>query len=147
MSVIAWDGSTLAADKRIINGGIAKTCTKIFRHEKELLGITGDWDVGAELREWYKAGADPQAFPAEARTDGGRAGLSVFDGKTVRVYSTGPFPLVVEDKHFAAGSGRDFAYAAMYLGRGAVEAVRVASVFQTDCGSGYDLLTLHGDAS
>jgi hypothetical protein len=147
MSVIAWDGTTLAADKRIVNGGIAKTCTKIFRHEKELLGITGDWDIGAELREWYKAGAVPADFPDEARKDDGKAGLSVFDGKTVRVYSAGPFPLIVEDKFFAAGSGRDFAYAAMYLGRGAIEAVRIACHFQTDCGSGYDILTVGGGES
>ena len=144
MSVIAWDGSTLAADKRIVSQGLSKTCTKIFRHEGSLLGITGDWDLGMELVEWYRAGAVPKDFPEEARKDGGKSSLTVIDGKGIFVYSAGPFPLLVEDKHFAAGSGRDFAYAAMHLGRGAVEAVRIACVFQSDCGNGYDVMTLHG---
>jgi hypothetical protein len=32
----------------------------------------------------------------------------------------------------------------MYLGRSALEAVRIACVFQTDCGSGTDVLMLEG---
>lgn len=51
MTVIAWDGSALAADKRAVSGGgIARACTKIERHGSSLLGITGDWDTGAEMR-------------------------------------------------------------------------------------------------
>lgn len=69
MTVIAWDGSALAADKRAVSGGgIARACTKIERHGGSLLGITGDWDTGAEMREWFKAGAlpAPHAQPTHA---------------------------------------------------------------------------------
>lgn len=56
MTVIAWDGQTLAADKRAVSGGgIARTVTKIMRHDDALLAITGDWDAGAEMRAWLTA--------------------------------------------------------------------------------------------
>lgn len=72
MTVIAWDGCTLAADKRASSGGIARTVTKIERHEGCLIAMTGCWDTGAEMREWFKAGADPEKFPEKARRTAAR---------------------------------------------------------------------------
>ena len=41
MTVIAWDGHTLAADKRSVSGGgIARTVTKIQRHGDCLIAMT-----------------------------------------------------------------------------------------------------------
>jgi hypothetical protein len=143
MTVIAWDGHMLAADKRATNtSGLARTCTKIVRHKDKLLAMTGDWDDAAELREWFKAGADPEKFPKAARDD--KASLIVIDGKgDIFHYCRGPYPIEIEDATGAWGSGRDFALAAMYLGRSAVEAVRIACLFQSDCGSGMDMLNLY----
>jgi 20S proteasome alpha/beta subunit len=140
MSVIAWDGSVLAADKRVTNGGIAHICTKIEKHNNQLYGITGMWDDGVELREWHKAGANPEKFPAKARDD--KATLIVINDKGINVYNCGPYPMIYEDKQAAWGSGRDFAEAAMHLGKSAVTAVEVACHFQTDCGAGVDALQL-----
>jgi hypothetical protein len=142
VTVIAWDGKTLAADKRAVSGGgIARTCTKIQRHEACLIAMTGDWDVAAELREWFKAGADPDKFPKEARDD--KSTLIVIDRQNgIRSWSTGPYPLVIESERCCWGTGRDYAEAAMYLGHDARKGVEVACVFQTDCGSGIDCLTL-----
>lgn len=141
MTVIAWDGSALAADKRAISGGgIARACTKIERHGSSLLGITGDWDTGAEMREWFKAGALPASFPAKARED--KATLIVIDQLGIRTWVSGPYPMRIEAQRCAWGSGRDFAEAVMHLGHDARRAVEVACVFQTDCGNGVDVLTL-----
>lgn len=139
MTVIAWDGATLAADKRAISGGgICRTVTKLEPVGAALLAMTGDWDTGAEMREWFKAGADPAQFPAKARED--RATLIVIDEEGIRTWGVGPFPMWIEQRQCAWGSGRDYAEAAMYLGHNAEKAVRVASHFQSDCGSGVDVL-------
>ena len=142
MTVIAWDGTTLAADKRAIAGGsIVRTCTKIRRITYSepgwtkplpaLLAITGCWDTGAEMREWWIAGADPAAFPPKARED--KATLIVIrkHGR-IDTFGIGPLPMAIEAERCAWGSGRDYAEAAMYLGHPAEKAVRVACEFQSE---------------
>src|SRR5690606_552325 len=71
MTVIAFDGKTLAADKRMCQGGgMARTVTKIARTSSgELLAITGGLDVGRELEAWYLMGAKVVDFPAKAKDD------------------------------------------------------------------------------
>jgi len=140
MSVICWDGSVLAADKRVTSAGLRHTCTKIEKHNNQLYGITGVWDVGIEIREWHKAGADPEKFPAKARED--KATLIVINEKGIHVYDAAPYPMIYENKCAAWGSGRDFAEAAMYLGKSAVTAVEIACHFAIDCGDGCDTLML-----
>lgn len=143
MTVIAWDGKTLAADKRACNGTLRSVTTKIRRVGKDLVGYTGDASEGEELLAWFRFGADPEKFPAHLRSDSQHwARLVVVTPKReVLVFERGPHPVVFEDRFFAAGSGRDFALAAMHLGKSATEAVEVASVFDTSCGDGMDALT------
>lgn len=141
MTVIAWDGKTLAADKRAIpGGGICHVTTKIQRHSNSLLAITGSWDVGCEMREWWKSGAEPEKFPAKARED--TATLIVFRADAILIFNSGPYPMPLELKQCAFGSGRDFATAAMHLGCNSERAVEVACKFQSDCGNGIDTLEL-----
>jgi hypothetical protein len=142
MTVIAWDGKTLAADKCATSGGgIARPVTKICRGaEGELVAMTGDWDVATEMRAWYLAGAVPEEFPAAARD--GKATLIVFTRARINTFGIGPYPMPIESEKCAFGSGRDYAEAAMFLGHDAEKGVRVASHFQTDCGNGIDTLDL-----
>lgn len=141
MTVIAWDGKTLAADKRATTGGgIARTVTKIERHKDALLAFTGSWDVATQIREWWKAGADPENFPSKARDD--VATLIVIKAGCIESYASGPYPMMIEAEQCAFGSGRDYAEAAMYCGKTAAEAVAVACHFQTDCGNGIDMLAI-----
>jgi hypothetical protein len=141
MTVIAWDGTTLAADKRAVSGGgISRTCTKIWPYKDMLLGISGDWDIGAEVREWFKAGAEPEKFPKIALED--KATFIVIGADGIRHYCRGPYPMWIEARCCAWGAGRDFAEAAMYLGRDAYKAIEVACHFQSDCGNGIDTLQL-----
>lgn len=141
MTVIAWDGKTLAADKRATcGGGIARTVTKIRRVGNVLTAVSGDWDVACELRAWWEAGSDPSAFPDCARD--GDASLMVFAPGYIATFTSGPYPLPIEAERCAFGSGRDYAEAAMHLGFSAKRAVEVACHFQTDCGNGIDILKL-----
>lgn len=141
MTCIAWDGRTLAADKRATSaGGIGRAVTKIAQHGGCLLAMTGDWDTAAEMREWFIAGAVPGDFPPKARED--VATLIVFRAGVIDAYGVGPYPMRIEAEKAAFGSGRDFAEAAMHLGCNARKAVEVACNFQTDCGNGIDTLEL-----
>ena len=143
MSVIAWDGTTLAADKRACNGTLRSVTTKIWRVYQNLLGYTGDACEGEDLVAWFKAGAKPEDFPAHLRNDSQHWArlLVITPERRILIYERGPHPVKFEDGIFAAGSGRDFALAAMHLGKTAAEAVAVASHFDTACGDGVDTLT------
>ena len=140
MTIVAWDGKTLAADKRMISSGLMRTCRKIWEYNGNLIAITGDWDAGAELIAWFNAGADPAKFPEAGRKD--TATLIVINTGCVWQYNAGPYGVLLECKQCAFGSGRDYAEAALYLGKTAYEAVEVACHFESSCGGGIDVLAL-----
>lgn len=56
MTVLAWDGTTLAADKRALSSGLSRRVTKIFKVDDALVGIAGTRCIGLEMLEWYKRG-------------------------------------------------------------------------------------------
>ena len=142
MSVIVWDGTTLAADKRACLGSLIMTTTKIFRSGDALAAYAGDADGGEEMLAWFGAGRDPEKFPASQREKDTWNGLLVVlpDGNLWQ-YERTPYPVKFPPQRFAIGSGRDFALAAMHCGKTASEAVEVACVFDNGCGNGVDVLT------
>lgn len=142
VTVIAWDGKTLAADKRACNNGLARTTTKIHRVGDVLVAFSGDAAQGREMLAWVTAGRQVADFPASQRDENKWATLIVVDEHGLSVYEQTPYPIPFEDGYFASGSGRDFALAAMHCGKTAAEAVEVACFFQVDCGNGIDVLEL-----
>lgn len=145
MTVIAWDGKTLAADKRMTSYGCAATVNKIARAKNgELLAISGNASVGLSLINWFEAGRDKSSYPNNLSGDGDSLAnlLVVYPEGTVMRYESTPFPIQVIEPFCAMGSGRDYALAAMYLGHDARKAVAVACEFDTGCGNGMDVLTL-----
>lgn len=152
MSIVAWDGKFLAADKRGTFQGLSRTVTKIFRVEPVLtrvrvdaafVGMCGNAAEGYDMIEWVRAGRIPDEFPVNQRDDKLWASCLVIerDGR-VNLYERSPNPVCIEEKLIAIGSGRDFALAAMYLGKSAREAVEIACVFEQGCGNGVDVLEL-----
>ena len=146
MTVIAWDGKTLAADKRAVNCGLVRTVTKIKRIGKLLVGVSGNTAGMAEAFRWIEMGCpyDKYSDILKDRNDG--PSIMVIDAGRIILYGTSPLPTEYEDKIFASGSGRDFALTAMHLGKTAREAVEVACLFENGCGNGVDELTLDGEA-
>lgn len=142
MTVIAWDGKTLAADRRAVQGGFCFASTKIFRVNDFLVGFSGNASRGGEYLAWLREGGDPKKFPENKDENDCFVWLLVIraDG-TIEKYENSGYPIIVDEKHFALGSGQDFATAAMYLGFDAVKAVEVASRFDEGCGNGIDTLT------
>ena len=142
MTVIVWDGKTLAADKRTGFGAEYCTTTKILRIRGHLVGWAGATALGVMVVAWFEAGADPEKFPEKQRgTDGGSLLVICPDG-TVHHYASEPLPMVIDDTYFSIGSGSGMASAALYLGHDARRAVEVASALDLNCGNGIDTLCI-----
>lgn len=143
MTCIAWDGKTLAADKRVTFQGLARTVTKIFRVGDAVVGISGNGCEGMDMIQWFLRGSLREEFPASQSDEKTWvSALHVARDGQVDLYERFPTPMRIEDPIFAIGSGRDFALAAMHLGKSAREAVEIACLFQSDCGNGVDVLEL-----
>lgn len=145
MTVIAWDGITLAADRRSVSVGTIGETTKIHRVRGCLVGTSGESCIGEEILAWFGASENPEEFPEACRTEEGWGRMLVIreDGR-VQTYERSPYPLRQESKYFAIGSGADIALAAMHLGEPAADAVLLASKLNAGCGNGVDTLVLKG---
>lgn len=146
MTVIAWDGNILAADRQIAFMNLTASMTKIARVGHDLVGWTGNADVGASMLDWYSRGADVAVYP-KLQTDKDEfcVFLVVLPDKWLLRYERTPHPIRLPPQQFAIGSGCDFALAAMFLGKTAFEAVEIASRFDRHCGGGVDWMTLVPD--
>ena len=139
MSIIAWDGYTIAADKAITNCDCMFTGTKINRlSDGRVLAWTGIEDTAKAMMKWYETGAQPEHFPQSQKDPNKFTRLIVATASGVWSYETEPFPLHVEDSVYAWGSGRDFALGAMAMGATARQAVEIASRYNIHCGMGID---------
>ncbi len=142
MTVIAWDGTTLAADKQATSNGLKRTVTKIRKVGDCLIASSGDFDVVQELYAWFERGASPSDWPEIQKDKDSWSRLYVIKSdKSIWVYERRPYPHRLEDSSFACGSGRDYALAAMHLGCSSAVAVQVACNFESGCGMGMDLLS------
>lgn len=142
MTVIAWDGKTLAADKRCVNNGYSGgVVTKIHRWSGGLCAFSGDLDVGVQMVEWLQNGAKREDYP-KLQADNLACFMVIYNDGRVARYERVPVPMFFEAEQQAMGSGRDYALAAMHLGHGAVRAVEVACTLDSGCGNGIDTLEL-----
>lgn len=139
MTVIAWDGYTLAADKQQTSSEMRRTTTKIHRIGELVVGCAGPADRCAALFDWVRTGRQPHLFPEGQKADDWAHLVVIEDGK-VLTYQQTPHPSRLEDPIFAEGSGRDYALAAMYLGVDARKAVAVACTFDPGSGMGIDAI-------
>ena len=142
MTVIAWDGKTLAADKQSTNGGFASTVTKIHRVPGGIVGFTGNGGHAMALFAWFKGGRDPKAWPKKEGDSS--AGVVFISEDGIYAYSgeDGPNAEKLENKFDAWGVGYAYALAAMHLGHNARIAVQVACDLDINCGKGIDTLEL-----
>lgn len=137
MTVIAWDGKRIAADRQVTFGDLRVTTTKLRRLASgEVIASTGDQELGRMLEAWYERGADPSSYPKFENEE--RARLIVVGEDGLSTYGRHPVAVKCEDQFIAFGSGRDVAIGALAMGADARRAVEVASQFNTGCGLGVD---------
>lgn len=148
MTVLAFDGKTLAADRQAESGGHTTTMRKILRcQDGSLVGIAGHAAHGMRLLRWAVEGFDPAAFPVH-KDDNDCAHLYrvMPDGK-ILVYENTIEPLRLLDSMFAGGCGRGLALGAMAAGADAKRAVEIACEHHAGCGRGVDVLALEPETT
>ena len=142
MTVIAFDGKNVAADRQADIGGTCGQVTKIFRVGDRIAGIAGGYSHGLALLEWYKAGHDPHTYPREDN-DRSRGSLLIFiTSGLILKYEYYLSPLEIQEQCWAAVCGKDLALGAMAMGASAWKAVEIASRYDAACGLGIDKLSL-----
>lgn len=144
MSVIAWDGKSIATDRQMSVGDMRSQVTKLKRLTSgAIVGIAGSLDGGLTLMQWFENGAAPDKWP-EFQKDKDRWALlvAVLANGKVGFYEQEPVWIPVEDEFMAWGSGRGFAMGAMSMGATARQAVEIACRFNVHCGMGIDGMTI-----
>lgn len=134
MTVIAFDGESLACDSLANISGIRATTKKIFTTGNLMYGGAGDQYAVTNMVEWIKAGAVISMFPESQKGDDFARFMVIDKDKRILIYEKSPHPLVMEGKRMAIGSGADFAMTAMYLGMSAHDAVGIAIELCESCG-------------
>lgn len=143
MTVIAWDGATLAADRRVESGGHIETMTKIARcPDGSLIGWAGFAMHGVRLVRWAMDGFDPLRFPVYPDGSKWASLYRILPDGRVLCYENHPEPLPLHDARIAAGTGGAYAMGAMAAGADARTAVEIACRYNCACGNGVDALDL-----
>lgn len=143
MTVVAWDGKSIAADKQATCSGMKVLTTKLMRLDTGVvLAWTGSWDSSIAMVDWWKSGAKKEDFPKSQQDKDRWSRLIVADANSVIFYEQEPSAMNVEAPFMAWGTGQDFAMAAMVLGKTAREAVELASNLSNTCGLGVDVEVL-----
>lgn len=142
MTVICWDGKSLAGDKMSQNQWTKRAVRKVVRSRggDALIGAAGDADRCRALIAWFDQGGDfPDHLRRSSETDATL--LVVWRDGSCELYQREPFPIVLDGKNNQAiGSGAEAALVAMHCGKTAAEAVEVASLFCPGVGLGVDAL-------
>jgi hypothetical protein len=143
MTIIAYRDGVLAADTAAHNGA-TRICgvTKIARREDGVLaGASGGPDFMGEFLRWVRGEKSERPTPIKD-SDGTDMGALFFPDGRIEIYeSNGMFEIT--PGYYAMGSGRDQALGAMFLGAGAVQAVRAAIAHDAYCGGEITVLRHH----
>jgi hypothetical protein len=143
MTVIAYDGLFVAADRLITNeGGMKGITRKLDVWEDWVLATSGAADHGDALIVWFKDGKKPDAYPRHHDNDKGSYLYAFKLGHPVLCFQTWPTPIIFPMDMFAAGTGNDIARTAMHLGRDAREACKIACELNIYCGEGVEYVSL-----
>lgn len=143
MTVIAFDGKTLAADRQSTSGDcMAYTVRKIARTPDGcLIAACGDAAHAGQLMRWAMGGFSGP-FPAAPSREAYADLWCVQPDGAIRKYENSPEPSHYLDTMFVAGCGREAAMGAMVMGADARRAVEVACEVNIHCGMGIDTLSL-----
>lgn len=142
MTVIAWDGNILAADRQMsIGWNYTTNKTKIAKMNGFLLGLTGRGTHVTPLFKWIKEGRKIADYPKFQEDDEKNSLLLLITSdKKIFEYRCVAYPMQVEHKFHAIGCGAAIAPTAMEMGADAIKAVEVASKYNAGCGNGVDFV-------
>ena len=141
MSVVAWDGKTLAADRAVNYSGTVMESRKSMRLEDgTILAWSGRAGSGWAMVEWFKCGADLEHYPSFQSNENDWVLLIVVrPGEKPVYYEQAPAVIPVFANYCAWGVGMDLALGAMAAGADARRAVEIACIHEASCGFGVDV--------
>ena len=137
MTVIAWDGKTLAADSQSTSDNNTTIISdgKIWVHGGLLFGATGSRGEGLILAKWYIDGAVFDKYPVLPGPHDIDTDLIVVTQDEIAVYYESPIPCPFsKDMQLAWGSGAQAAMGAMAHGATAAQACEAACAVNVYCG-------------
>jgi ATP-dependent protease HslVU (ClpYQ) peptidase subunit len=142
MTVIAFDGTSMAADKMNYNG-FTTLVTKVRLINGMLVGIAGRTVLVQLLFKWAENGFSEKTMPASQKeAEGWATIMCVMPNKEIRIYENSHTYWVCERKYHAIGSGGELAIGALANGKNtAKEAVDIAIEHAPFCGGGVDVIT------
>lgn len=139
MTTIAWDGTVLAGDTLSVQHNLKCTVQKIWRlADGRLYGGAGEYQGVMAVKSWLENG---ELRDKEPVLDDFAAIIIDQDGRGFRLESQLIYMPICSAYH-AVGTGRDFAMAAMFLGKTAQEAVEIAQHFDVYTGGSIQALSL-----
>lgn len=152
MTVVAWDGHTMAADRKASTGAAPYEVTKLFRFTDSaghicIAGVAGCLRTGLAQIEWLRSGKQgeyPQSKDDEDYSTMLAATLLPTGETRVLRYESKLPAIPLEGRWCVAGSGGAEAGALLESGASAVEAAKVACRLDQDCGLGIDWCSFGG---
>lgn len=144
MTVIAYDGTFLAADRKCSHGDRGEAVTKLKEISPRCCAaFYGDGTQGDKLMAWAAAGFLTAQFPPTPANEDDLAVMIVGDADGVRLYySDSHIPRWLEQSSYAWGSGGLMAHGAILAGATAMQAVAIANEHINTCGFGCDFIDL-----
>jgi hypothetical protein len=139
MTVVAWDGERLAADRQATYGDMRVLTVKIWQLASGLvLANEGDAARGLAMKRWFEAGCVEADFPRMQGDNWSRLIVAHERGRC-EFYDLEPFPMTVHGKFQAWGVGKHCAMGALAMGAPADKAVLIANQYVEGCGLGADV--------
>ena len=149
MTIIVWDGKTLATDRAATDGAAQWQTVKAWFHgegeSRIILSGAGPVQAILEMRDWFKAGALHNEFPSVQLTPHFCHFVVVSPLVGLYRFEQGTIPIEHGYGPCAFGEGKDFAMGALFMEADAAEAVRAANAFSVHCGLGVATYSLEGN--
>ena len=138
MTVIAWDGQTLAVDSMFTRGDLITYMDKLWMFEGDgwnsfVAGCGSSIGLSAVTR-WYSEGCVISQFPYEESLSEDAALIVLTDDGQLLEYNGSPYAIERPTLPMAWGCGCDIAVGAMSQGANAIEAVKAACIHNAACG-------------
>ncbi|MBK7822989.1 MAG: hypothetical protein IPJ61_18565 [Tessaracoccus sp.] len=151
MTTIAWDGTTLAADRASWSGGTRRRVRKVERIVAAdgrvfLAAFSGDGAFCHAVKLWMRGEADrpdPKEFDLEAGT---YCAIVIDERRRVWLLTALLHYLPFREHLFAGGAGQEFVWGALEAGASARRAVQIAAKRSDHAGLGVDCVSFRRSA-
>lgn len=134
MTTVVFTAETIAWDTRMTRGSVIEQSPcldKVMVVKGRVFGFAGEIGVKETVVKWALRGAKEKTKP---HPDSSWTLIELLKDNTVRVHESNNAGSVIMALPVCIGSGSDFAYTALALGKSAVEAVETAMKFDVDTG-------------